>query len=71
MAGITLAQAQAQLALWLAASEAVAANKAYSIDGRVFTRQDADKVLEGVKFWNAMVQSLDRGGIKVGRVTPL
>ena len=43
MAGITLAQAEAQLAAWLAASTAVASNQSYTIAGRTYTRADAGR----------------------------
>ena len=41
MAGITLAQAEAQLALWLTASEKVAKGQSYTIGDRSLTRADA------------------------------
>jgi hypothetical protein len=43
MAGITLAQAEAQLALYLAAEEAVLANQSYEIAGRKLTRADLER----------------------------
>lgn len=62
MAGITLAQAQAQLDAWLAASLAVATGQSYEIDTgtgrRKLTRADAAEVREMVKHWQSMVQQL-------------
>jgi coproporphyrinogen III oxidase-like Fe-S oxidoreductase len=61
MAGITLANAEAQLALWLAADAKVATNQAYSIGTRSFTRADAAEIRQNIDFWNAKVIGLSRG----------
>lgn len=61
MAGITLAQAEAQLAVWLAADAAVASNQSYRINERQFTKADAEQIRENLKFWDAKVQELTRG----------
>lgn len=58
MSGITLENAQAQLALWLAASEAVARNQSYSINGRSLTRVDAGEIRTQIDFWNVKVNKL-------------
>ena len=42
MSGITLAQAQTQLNLWLAADTAVASGQSYSIAGRQFSKIPID-----------------------------
>ncbi|HSF94834.1 MAG TPA: DUF6148 family protein [Thermohalobaculum sp.] len=64
MAGITKAQAEAQLALWLAADSAVAANQSYTIQGegssRTLTRADAKEIRENLQFWDAKAKELDR-----------
>lgn len=60
MAGITLAQAEAQLTAWLAASTAVANNQSYSIAGRSLTRANATEIREQIEFWEAKVQKLSR-----------
>ena len=70
MAGITLAQAEAQLASWLAADTAVAEGQAYSIGGRSLTRADARSIRENISFWDAQVRRLNQGGIKVIGGTP-
>jgi len=62
MAGITLAQAEAQLALWIAASAAVAANQSYSINGRAMTRAEARSIPQMIDYWERKVQQLSRGG---------
>lgn len=71
MAGITLAQAEAQLSSWLAASTAVASNQSYTINNRSLTRANATEIREQINFWNNMVQRLDRGGIRVRGGTPV
>jgi len=71
MAGITLVEAEAQLAEWLAASRAVAKGQAYSLGNRALTRADAKEIREQVSFWNRQVLRLTRGGIRVGGVIPV
>ena len=70
MAGITLAQAEAQLATWLAASTAVASGQAYSIAGRSLSRANAGDIERMIKFWDAQVKELTRGGRAIRGVTP-
>ncbi len=70
MAGITLAQAETNLAAWLAASEAVAKSQAYSIAGRTLTRTNAAEIREQIDYWDKKVKNLSRGGIGVRGVTP-
>lgn len=68
MAGITLAQAQAQLDLWLAASAAVAKKQSYSIAGRSLTLADASDIQSSIEYWNAMVQKLSAAATGRGRL---
>jgi len=70
MAGITLAQAEAQLALWIAADQAVSLNQSYDVDGREVTRADAKTIRENIEFWDRQVKRLSRGGIRVRGGTP-
>lgn len=70
MAGITLAQAEAKLATWMAADDAVAQGQSYSIAGRSLTRADAGIIDTKIKFWDEKVQKLTRGGISVRGMTP-
>lgn len=76
MAGITLAQAEAQLATWLAASTAVASGQAYQINtgggNRALTRADAKEIREQIKFWNNFVNELsdENESIIVSQVVP-
>lgn len=61
MPGITLEQAEAQLALWIAASTAVASNQSYSINGRSLTRVDAREIRENIDYWQNWVVTLTPG----------
>jgi hypothetical protein len=73
MAGITQAQAEAQLTLWLAADAAVAAGQAYTIDNRSLTRADARQIRENIDYWDAKVRALSvsRTGISIRGATPV
>ena len=70
MAGITLAQAEAQLATWLAASTAVANGQSFMISGKTVTNANAAEIRNSVEFWDAKVQRLTRGGRQIKGVTP-
>lgn len=70
MAGITLAQAEARLAEYLTAEERVLAGQSYSIGQRSLTRADLGEIQNGISIWDARVQRLNRGGIRVAAVTP-
>jgi len=67
MAGITLAQAEAQLAVWLEADAAVAAGQSFAIEGRSVTKADADTVTSKIRFWEAKVALLSRAASGRGR----
>ncbi len=71
MAGITLAQAETQLALWLAADTAVASGQSYTIAGRSLTRADAALISGNIDKWDQRVKRLSRGGIRVRGVTTI
>lgn len=58
MAGITLAQATAQLALWLAADAAVASGQSYAMGEKTLTLANAGEIRKNIEFWNAKVQGL-------------
>lgn len=78
MAGYTLAQAEAKLAQYLAAEEAVLTGQAFEIDSggtrRKFTAVDLAAVQAGVALWNRRVLDLTRaaagGGLRVREVIP-
>lgn len=71
MAGITVAEAEAKLALWMEADDKVASGQSYSIGGRSLSRADAKMIQENIKFWDRKVKELSDGGIKVIAVTPV
>lgn len=64
MAGIDLATAEAQLALWLGASSAAAGSQSYAIDvdgsRRELTRVSAAEIRKNIDYWNAKVVALGR-----------
>jgi hypothetical protein len=65
--GVTLQQAQAQLAAWLAASLAVASNQEYEIDTgsagrRRLKRADAAEIRKQIDYWRATVNALTPNG---------
>jgi len=68
MAGITLAQAEAQLALWIAADTAVATGQSYSVGGRQLTRADAREIRENIIFWDSQVRRLSSAEASGGRI---
>lgn len=61
MAGITAAQAQTQLDLYLTAETKVLLGQEYEIAGRRLKRADLDSIREGIAYWNAQVQRLANG----------
>ena len=67
MAGITLEQAQAQLAAWLEADLKVASGQSYEIAGRKLTRANAAEITNKIDYWNNKVQSLSQSGRGGGR----
>lgn len=58
MSGITLDQAQTQLAAYLAAETAVLTGQEYAIAGRRMRRADLPAIQDGIKLWNERVQQL-------------
>jgi len=58
MAGITLAQAEAQLALYLAAEAAVLAKQSYEIAGRKLTKANLAEIQQGIATWDERAKSL-------------
>lgn len=59
MTAISLAQAQAKLALWMEADERVAAGQSFTIAGRSLSRVDAAEIRENISFWEAKVQKIE------------
>ena len=67
MAGITLEDAEAQLALYLEAEAKVLSGQSYEIAGRKLTRADLRSIQEGISTWDARVKSLSTAGRGRGR----
>jgi hypothetical protein len=65
MAGITLQQAEIQLALWLDADSKVSQRQAWVHQGRQFTAADAGEIRANIEFWDKQCKRLDRGGPRV------
>ena len=70
MAGITLTQATAQLAVWMAADTAVAAGQSFDVNGKAYTKVNAREIRENIDFWDGKVQKLSRGGVIIKGITP-
>lgn len=73
MPGITLAQAEAQLAAWLNASLAVANNQEYSIGDRSLKRADLEEINNSIAMWQRKVNQLQSGrggGMRMRGGTP-
>lgn len=70
MAGITLAQAEAQLASYLDAETAVLAGQSFEHAGRRLTRANLAEIRAGIEMWDAKVKNLSRtaGGGSRARV---
>lgn len=71
MAGITLAQAEAKLALWMDAMDKVASSQSYSIAGRSLSRANLSDIQAQIEFWDKQVKRLSAGGIRVKRGVPI
>lgn len=73
MAGITLAQAETQLNLYLDAEAKVLAGQRVRIEGKEITRADLEFVQKGIDLWQGRVTKLARTttGIAVKQVIPV
>ena len=58
MAGVSLTNAQTNLDKWVSASEALAGNQSYSINGRSLNRANVDEVLKMIAYWEKRVAIL-------------
>jgi hypothetical protein len=67
MAGITAAQAEAQLALYLAAETAVLSKQSYRIGERQLTLANLAEIQAGIKIWNERAQALGATASRLGR----
>jgi hypothetical protein len=72
MAGITLAQAQENLDMWLDASAKVAKGQSYQIGTRAYRRADLREIHEMIKYWRTEVDTQIRtGGTNTIRCRPI
>lgn len=71
MAGITLAQAQAQLEKYLAAEEAVLSGQEYRIGTRMLKRADLEFIQAGIDSWNKRVEDLSAKSAGYSRVATM
>jgi hypothetical protein len=67
MAGITLAQAEAKLAEYLAAETKVLKGQKVEIDGESLTRANLEQIQEGISAWDARVKQLAGTSSGLGR----
>jgi len=67
MAGITLVEAEAQLALYLAAEAKVLTGQAYEIAGRRLTRANLAEIQAGIERWDARAKELSARASGRGR----
>ena len=70
MAAITLDDAKAHLAAWMAADLALSTSQQYTIDvsgtRRMLTRANASEVKERIKFWSHTVNQKTRTRVRYG-----
>jgi hypothetical protein len=67
MAGITLAQAEAKLAEYLAAETKVLKGQSVSIDGETLTRANLEMIQRGIDAWDKRVKNLSNSASGRGR----
>ncbi len=67
MAGITLTQAETQLAAYVAAETKVLQGQAYEISGRRLTRANLAEIRGGMDFWDRKVKELTNSASSIGR----
>lgn len=76
MAGITLIQATAKLALYLTLDDALGVNAEVTIDGTTYKRHQLKDIRESITYWNSWVNKLTPattagGSVRVRQVIPL
>lgn len=67
MAGITLAQAEAKLAEYLAAETKVLSKQSVNIDGQTLTLANLDVIQRGIDTWDKRVKTLSAAASGRGR----
>jgi hypothetical protein len=76
MAGITLIQAEAKLALYLSLDEALGVNAEVTIKGITYKRHQLRDIRESISYWNSWVNKLTPadtvgGSVRVRQVIPV
>lgn len=71
MAGITLEEAEAQLAAYKAAELKALSSQAYEISGRKNQRANLKEIREGLAYWHGMVRELSASSNGRGRSVTL
>lgn len=67
MAGITLAQAEAKLALYLSALDKIILGQKVEIDGQALTRANLADVERAINLWDLRVKQLSAAALGRGR----
>lgn len=67
MAGITLAQAEAKLALYLSALDKIVIGQKVEIDGQALTRANLADVERAINSWDQRVKTLSSAALGRGR----
>lgn len=67
MAGITLEQAEAQLAAYLEAETKVLSGQSYELLGRKLTRADLASIQAGINNWDAKVKQISASSSRNSR----
>ncbi len=67
MAGITLAQAEAKLALYLSALDKIVIGQKVEIDGQALTRANLADVERAINSWDQRVKQLSATAVGRGR----
>lgn len=67
MAGITLAQAEAKLALYLSALDKIILGQKVEIDGQALTRANLADVERAINSWDQRVKTLSSAALGRGR----
>ena len=66
MAGITLTQANTQLAAYIDAETKILAGQSATINGRTLTRANLKEVQDGIRIWDRRARKLDSAFNKKG-----
>lgn len=67
MAGITLTQAETQLAAYLEAETKVLSGQSYELHGRRLTRANLEEIQKGIDLWDRRVKDLSAQASNRGR----